>query len=289
MTWLALLLLAAASRVPTAPPAARITARSLPTARAAIEELAARRPRVMAFGELHQTTATLTVPSSLKRFTNELLEALAPHASDLVVETWVTEGKCGRTEAAVVKDVKKVTDRPAATEDEILTLLERARRADVKPHILSVSCKEYEAIHQGKGGVDYARLLELTALKLEAGIREVLVRPRGNDAAAAAAARTILVYGGALHNDVRPRAELAPYAFGESIAGSVGGRYLEVDLYVPEYLERQKALRAEPWYRAYARAARPGRATLVERSLDSYVLVFPRAPKAAKPRAKRRR
>jgi hypothetical protein len=102
-------------------------------------------------------------------------------------------------------------------------------------------------------------------------VREVLGRPGTPDD------RAVLVYGGALHNDLAPAPELASYAFGESLSKSVGGKYLEVDLYVPEYVEKQKSLRAEPWYAAYRRAARPGQAVLIERSLDSYVIVFPRA------------
>jgi hypothetical protein len=153
----------------------------------------------------------------------------------------------------------------------VVTLIERARRAGLKPHILSVSCREYEAIYQGKQGVDYDALLRMTSDKLEAGIREVLARPGTRDD------RAVVVYGGALHNDLAPPPGLSAYAFGESISKTVGGRYLEIDLYVPEYVEKQKALRAEPWYAVYRKTVRRGQAVLIERALDSYVLVFPRA------------
>jgi hypothetical protein len=251
-----------------APPSLR--ARAIASVPAALEELLARRPRVVAFGEIHQTTASLHVPSSLKHFSDELLGVVAARASDLVVETWMTEGKCGQTEKAVVANVQKTTQRPAQTENEVVTLIERARRAGLKPHILSVSCREYEAIYQGKQGVDYDALLRMTSDKLEAGIREVLARPGTRDD------RAVVVYGGALHNDLAPPPSLSAYAFGESISKTVGGRYLEIDLYVPEYVEKQKALRAEPWYAVYRKTVRRGQAVLIERALDSYVLVFPR-------------
>jgi hypothetical protein len=266
---LALLLLLAA-KPGAAMPEPR--ARAIPSVNHAIDELLARQPRVVAFGEIHQTTASLKVPSSLKHFEDEILPVVAPRASDLVVETWVTEGKCGKTEQAVMKDVHKTTQRPAQTEDEVVTLLKRARAAGVKPHILSVSCKEYEAIYQGKKGVDYDALLRMTSEKLEAGIREVLGKP-----GAGAETRAVVVYGGALHNDLAPAEGLASYTFGESVSKTVGGKYLEIDLYVPEYVEKQKTLRAEPWYRAYKKVARSGQAVLIERSLSSYVIVFPRA------------
>jgi hypothetical protein len=256
---------------PGAPPPA-LRARPIASLPAALEELLARRPRVVAFGEIHQTTASLHVPSSLKHFNDELLAVVAPHASDLVVETWMTQGKCGKTETAVIANVQKTTQRPAQTENEVLTLIERARRAGLEPHILSVSCREYEAIYQGKQGVDYDALLRMTSDKLEAGIREVLARPGGRDDQ-----RAVVVYGGALHNDLAPAPGLSAYAFGQSISKTVGGRYLEIDLYVPEYVQKQKTLRAEPWYAVYRKTARRGQAVLIERSLDSYVLVFPRA------------
>jgi hypothetical protein len=268
---LALLLVLLAAK--PAAPVPELRARTIPSVNGAIEELLARQPRVVAFGEVHQTTASLKVPSSLKHFEDEILAVVAPRASDLVVETWMTEGKCGKTEKAVMKDVQKTTERPAQTEDEVVTLIKRAEAAGVKPHILSVSCKEYEAIYQGKK-VDYDALLRMTSEKLEGGIREVLGKP------GAAETRAVVVYGGALHNDLAPGEGLSSYAFGESVSKTVGGKYLEIDLYVPEYVEKQKALRAEPWYRAYKKAARKGQAVMIERSLASYVIVFPRAQRA---------
>jgi hypothetical protein len=264
----------------TKPPAApELRTRVIPSVNDAIQELLSRQPRVVAFGEIHQTTNSLRVPSSLKHFEDEIFPVVAPRASDLVVETWVTEGKCGKTEKAVMKDVQKTTERPVQTEDEVVTLLKRAKAAGVKPHILSVSCKEYEAIYQGKKGVDYDALLRMTSEKLESGVREVLGKPgAGGDA------RAVVVYGGALHNDLAPPEGMSAYAFGESLSRTVGGKYLEIDLYVPEYVEKQKTLRAEPWYRAYKKAVRRGQAVMIERSNDSYVIVFPRA----QPRKKRR-
>src|SRR5207249_4518776 len=106
------------------------------------------------------------------------------------------------------------------------TLIRRAKAAGVAPHILSLTCREYEAIYQARqpaqpgkkasGGVDYDALLRLTSEKLEAGIREVLGK-----AGAAGADRAIVVYGGALHNDLAAPPGLSAYAFGESIARTV--------------------------------------------------------------------
>ena len=67
-----------------------------------VTKLLGRKPRVVAFGEYHQTEGGSRVPSSVKRFGDEMLAAVAPSASDLVLETWVTEGKCGATETTAV-------------------------------------------------------------------------------------------------------------------------------------------------------------------------------------------
>ena len=56
----------------------------------------------------------------------------------------------------------------------------------------------------------------------------------------------------------------------------VGGRYLEVDLYVPEFVERDKDISKEPWFAVYKKRAKPGKPTLVKRGTGSYIVVFPR-------------
>ena len=101
---------------------------------------------VVAFGELHQTVKTAGVRSSLARFTDEILPAIAPRASHLIVETWVSRGACGETEKQVTKDVARTTERPAETENEIVRLLRRAKELGVAPHVLDVDCHEYQSL-----------------------------------------------------------------------------------------------------------------------------------------------
>jgi hypothetical protein len=117
--------------------------------------------------------------------------------------------------------------------------------------------------------VDFDRLLRLTRDQLEAKIRDAVDR---------AGSGLVLSYGGALHNDVSPEPDLAPYAFGPALEKLVPGRYLELDLYVPEYLQKSASLKATPWYRAYRKARRRGRFTLVRRGESSFALVFPTQP-----------
>ena len=118
------------------------------------------RPEIIGFGEFHQQSGTGNVLSSLTRFTEALLPLMAAELSDLVVETWVSTGSCGKAEKAVTREVNEVTDRPEATEDETIALIKRAAGLGIRPHVLKLTCKDYETL-RGDAGVDYLKLLEL--------------------------------------------------------------------------------------------------------------------------------
>jgi hypothetical protein len=253
--------------VPATEPAPAPTATSYPTIAAALGEVLASQPRVLAIGEFHQTKATAEIASALKRFTNDMLLPLhAAGATDLVVETWLATGTCGEVEKKAVEKVEQTTERPARTENEVLTLLRKAKQAGMVSRILQVACKDYQAV-MGGGEVDFERLLRLTRDQLETQIRTAL-RRRGSG--------IVLSYGGALHNDLAPLPDLAPYSFGPAIAKAVGGRYVELDLYVPEFVETNPNIRNQPWFPVYQRAYRRGRFTLVRLGKASFALVFPR-------------
>jgi hypothetical protein len=266
-----------AAPAPPVPAVLPPVARARPSAAAALEAPLAGAGGVVAFGEVHQDEAGAGTRSALARFTDEIFPALAPRASHLIVETWMTTGKCGEAEERVATDVARTTERPAETESEIVRLLRRAKESGVAPHVLSVSCAEYETLSGGRGkGVDYDKLLKLTERHLETAIRQALYLPRS------AARPLVLVYGGALHNDLHPARTLAPYAFGQAIHGMLKGDYREVDLYVPEFIDRLPAVRGERWYDVWRDAATEDAASViaVPRSARSTILVFPRGVSA---------
>jgi hypothetical protein len=260
---------------PAAPPAPEPAPRAEPAASlaAVAEALSADPGGVIAFGEIHQTRKTAGVRSALARFTDEMLPVLAPHAAHLIVETWMTTGACGESEKQVTEDVARTTERPAETENEIVTLLKRAKALGVAPHVLAIGCEEYATLTGGKGGaVDYDRLLSITAQHLERAIRQALALPRSG------ARPLVIVYGGALHNDLHPDPALAKYSFGPAIFALSRGAYREVDLYVPEMVDATPALRAEPWHRAWRRAGAGREVVLVRRSAHSAVVLPRRGP-----------
>ena len=125
------------------------------------------------------------------------------------------------------------------------------------------------------GGVDYDRTLRVTERALEAAIGRAL---RGAAAAAGATGpRLVAVYGGALHNDLHPQAELAAYSFAPAVLKATLGHYVEIDLVVPEYAQTSAAVKAQAWWRAYRTARRPGATVLVRRDPRSFVVIFPGA------------
>jgi hypothetical protein len=257
-------------------PAATIPAAGAPravkvgSAQAAIETLLPDPGGVIAFGEIHQTRATAKVRSSLARFTDEILPAVAPHASHLIVETWITSGQCGADEKHVTEEVARTTERPVETENEIMKLLRRAKELGVAPHVLEVGCDEYKVLASAGGAVDYDKLLTITNTHLQRAIGQGLLLPR------APGRPLVIVYGGALHNDLFPDPTLAKYTFGRHVHAATRGAYREIDLYVPEMVETTPALKAEPWYRAWQEAGAGAGVVVIERSPRSAIVVFRR-------------
>ena len=257
---------------PAAPIPAAATPRAIKvaSAQAGIAPLLPDPGGVIAFGELHQTRATAKVRSSLARFTDEILPAIAPHASHLIVETWITRGTCGDEEKHVNEEVARTTERPVETESEIMKLLRRAKELGVAPHVLDVGCDEYKVLAGAGGAVDYDKLLTITNTHLQRAIGQGLLLPR------APGRPLLIVYGGALHNDLFPDPTLAKYTFGRHVHAATRGAYREVDLYVPEMVDSTPALKAEPWYRAWQRAGGGASDVVIARNPRSTIVVFRR-------------
>ncbi len=238
-----------------------------PTAAAALTRMLGQvKPRVLGVGEVHLVAGGPRVKSALARFTEDMLAGLDGRATDLVVETWVTDGKCGKAEKHVTADVKSKTERPPETETEIGRLLRRASELHIRPRVMTMACKQYEALRSKSGEVDYDRLLQLIGGELHRNVRAVLDgRP---DA-------TVVVYGGSLHNDRQPNEGVAAYSYGIELAGELGEGYVELDLYVPELVEGDELSKAEPWFPLLAATA-PDKVVLIERSPGSYILLLQR-------------
>jgi len=57
---------------------------------------------------------------------------------------------------------------------------------------------------------------------------------------------------------------------------ATGGRFVEVDLYLPELIDGQALYEAEPWYPLLAQAP-PDKVLLIERAPHSWLAILPRS------------
>jgi hypothetical protein len=238
----------------------------------------AEKPRVLGVGEAHAQKSAPGVRSATRRFGEQLLPELKGRSSDIVIELLLASGSCGKQrEEAVAERQKPVTEPQAATnQNQFVTLGKVAKSFSIEPHALEPTCEEYQAVLDAGSG-DIARLLTLVADTTTREVEKVLSR------AGADPNQIVVVYGGAIHNDVSPSAERADWSFGPRFEQRTGGRYVELDLIVPEFIKDTDTWRALPWYSHYD-VARDGASAVLFRPLPhSFVLIFPRTPAAAVP------
>jgi hypothetical protein len=235
----------------------------------------AENPRVLGVGEAHAQKAAPGVASATRRFGERLLPNLKGRSSDIVIELLLASGRCGKQrEEAVAERQKPVTEPQAKTnQNQFVTLGMVAKSYSIEPHALEPTCEEYQAVLDA-GPDDIARLLTLVTDTTTREVEKVLSRPGSNPA------EIVVVYGGALHNDASPTPERAAWSFGPHFEQRTGGRYVELDLIVPEFIKDTEAWRALPWYAHYD-VARDGASAILFRPLPhSFVLIFPRTPPA---------
>jgi hypothetical protein len=243
----------------------------------AFEKVLSTDPRVLAVGETHaQKDLPPGVTSSTKRFTERLLPVLARRgASDLVVELWLGNASCKREVKEVAKRQEPVTTTQAATDqNEFIALGDAAKKLGVAPHALVPSCDEYARIlDAGSGDID--AMLTMIA-RLTGDDLEKLTAAHAQDG------KLVVAYGGAMHNDLAPRAGFEAWTFGPRLAKATGNRYVELDLVVPEAVKDTDAWRSLPWFKSYdPKMQGPGETLLLFVAPGSYVLVFPRAASAS--------
>jgi hypothetical protein len=235
--------------------------REVPTTAAAIEMILAEnsRPLVYAIGEYHQTRTSVPATSPLARFTQEIIGMLEPHANHLVVEAWLDATCWRQSQEKIVAAIQ----RSETTQMEVMRLMRRGGQLKLPVHTLPMTCIEYDAVIDASGHVDFLLLLELITDKLAETTRSLV----SND-------RAVIVYGGALHNDLYPRWPLDTLSYAKPLSHELGGRVLEIDLVVPEVVASMEMIRQEPWFPLLGRAS-PNRVLVWKRGPRSYVVILP--------------
>ena len=230
-------------------------------------------PRVLAIGEAHAQDDRPGIPSSTRRFAEQLLPNLAGKSKHIVIELLLANCE-RRTVEAVKKQQAPVTEHQAkSNQNEFVTLGKVAQRWGVEPLGLTPECAEYEAA-AGAGDEGVARLLTLIADQTAKEIEALLAKPE-------TANEILLTYGGALHNDLNPRPGQAAWSFGPRLAQATQNRYVELDLIVPEFIKDTEAWRNLPWFGAFDREHLSSETFLYRPAPNSFVLIFPKTEPAA--------
>jgi hypothetical protein len=244
----------------------------------ALAVVLASKPLVLGVGEAHAQKGMEGVDSAAKRFTERLLPALRGRASDLVVELMLPPKGCQHAEAE--KEVRvqqhEVTKHQAeGNQSEYVTMGDAARKLGVIPDALRPSCADLEeAARAGDGAV--VKMLETIARLAGAKAKELVARngKLGAD-------RMVVLYGGALHDKADPKPDRAAWSFGPALIEATGGRYVELDVFVPESIQDTDAWKSFAWYPHYDRAAHGGATALFRTGPSSWALIF---PSSARPR-----
>lgn len=217
--------------------------------------------KVYAVGEYHPTRKTPGA-TPLTRFTTDILDHMLARSRHLVVEAWTDTG-CGGDGDRAQRQIAHTIGRPPAHTTDIEALVMKSARNRLATHGLQMTCIERGALLDALGRVDFLRLLELVTEKLQTTTKALV----SDD-------RAVIVYGGALHNDLYPRWPLEPLSYARPLARELGGHVLEIDLVVPEVVASMDMIRAEPWFPLLGRAA-PDRVIVWQRGPASYVVILP--------------
>ena len=263
----------AAGRAATGPAEPKCTAldcRLFDSAGAAFSFVLESKPLVLAMGEAHALKGTEHVESSTARFTNQLLPLVAATASDIIIELMEPDRRCLKTTERVRKEQQQVTQSQATTnQNEFVTLGTRAKALGITPHILYPTCAQYDHIVTA-GDDSIFVMLETIASLTEQKARALLERNHE-----AGVERTVLLYGGAVHNDLAPRPGRESWSYGPGLNEVTGGRYVEVDLIVREFIKDTEVWQSQAWYPHFDKTSYQQQAVLFQPSPRSFVLIFP--------------
>jgi len=240
------------------------------TPEAALDAVLQDKPLVLGIGEAHAQKGA-TVASSAKRVTESFLPALKGKASDLLVELMNPPQGCNKTTADVKEKQKVVTEKQAPTDqNEYVAMGEAARKVGIVPDLLRPTCDDLAAIGDaGDGAVE----LSLRTIKRLTVVKVTELRQR-DQKSPADAEKMVITYGGAIHNDIEPPPERAAWAFGPELSQATGGRYVELDVYVPEFIEDTDAWKKLEWYASWDKAKLGGKVTLYRLRPQSFVMIF---------------
>ncbi len=241
---------------------------------AAFDFALASKPLLVAVGEAHAQKGT-TVPSSAKHFTEHVLPTLKGRASDILVELMNPPEGCAKTTEVVRQKQEVVTRSQAKTDQgEYVALGERARALGIVPDLLRPTCADMDAV-KAAGEDAVTASLELIARLSETQATRLLARDAHT---AGEEDKMVLIYGGAIHNDLHPPKERASWSFAPALDAYTHGRFVAVEIFIPELFDDSDSWKARSFYKHYD-PVRMGGKTTVFRDEKTFVIVLPRGGK----------
>ncbi len=275
-------------------PCGELGCRTYPSAVEAVRDLLNSEPQMLAFGEAHALKGSEHIRSTTERFEQDILPVLAEAgASSLVVELLKPATGCEQAVKQTRKTEKQVTQKQVTeNKNRFVQLGVASRRLGVVPFILEPDCAEFGSIAAaGENGV--LRMLELIAIKTEQKMYKLWEQPPPKGKA-----KLVLAYGGAMHNDILPEKSSAPraasgdgadppdeaskaaFTFGRQLHEATKGRYIAVDLIVPEFIKDTPVWKALPWYAHFNPQQPREQATLFQTGPNSFAIIFPHSKEA---------
>lgn len=261
-------------------PCGGLGCRTYPSAAAALEAiLAAEKPLVIAVGEAHAQKGA-KADSSTKRFTDELLGVVQGKASDLVVEAMMPPTGC-KPQVEQVREKQKAATAPqaATNQNEYVVLGNEARKKGIVPDLLRPSCTDLDAIEKAGDAAIDASLKTIARLTVDQ-VDKLLARNEklGQD-------KAVIAYGGALHNDLAPGPGKEEWSYAKKLVERSKGRYVEIDLFVPDFIRDDETWRKFEWRAHYDPTKNLGSAVVYKPREHGYVVILPKKEPSPPPPA----
>lgn len=230
------------------------------------------KPLVLAFGESHAQKGAEAIKSTTARFTDQFLPKLEGKAASMVLELWVADPKCSKEKVKEVETKQKeVTQNQAETnQNEFVKLGEKSKSLGIVPFILRPTCEEYDKVRKAGDDAIFEMLTIITKHMREKTTKLF------DEAKKKAPGKMVLTYGGSMHNDRAPKQGFEEWSFAADLDKLAGGKYVELDLVVPEFIKDNAAWKNLRWFGAYDAERFADSTILITTGPGAYVLVFPR-------------
>jgi len=227
-------------------------------------------PRVLAVGEIHAQKSNVLRVSPTQRFAT-LLPIFCGNARHIVIELMTGRNDCGDDRVEQVRRAQEPVTLPqaAANQNDFFALGNVAKANLIQPHALTPTCDEFKSILNAKDQ-DIARMLELTATR-SAEVAEGLLELN----ASAKGIPYVILYGGAMHNDMTPNVGREAFSYGPRLDAITQQRTTELDIVLREQVKDTESFQRLAWYPEFRAPGLEQQFVLYQLGPKSFTLIYP--------------